>query len=211
MEGNPLSIVYILTNEAMPDYIKIGVTDDLKRRMKELYGSGVPLPYQCYYAATVADKKDVEKRLHRAFDDYRKNKGREFFFQLDPHKVQTVLEMIAIKNVTPQDDVFFEPDDKKAMERVSKYGRRFSFASVNIPIGSTLNFVQDETITATVHSDTSVLYDNQELSISRAAEKATLVCGRKATSLSGPWYWLYNGETLGTLRSLAEDSIDADE
>jgi T5orf172 domain len=203
-----MSIVYILTNEAMPDYIKIGVTDDLKRRMKELYGSGVPLPYQCYYAATVADKRDVEKRLHKAFDDYRKNKGREFFFQLDPHKVQTILEMIAIKEVTPKEDVFFEPDDKKALERVSRYGRRFSFASVNIPIGATLNFVQDENITSIVHSDTSVIYEGQELSISKAALLATHACGYKSSTAAGPWYWLYNGETLNTLRSLAEDSID---
>ena len=203
-----MSIVYILTNEAMPDYIKIGVTDDLKRRMKELYGSGVPLPYQCYYAATVADKRDVEKRLHKAFDDYRKNKGREFFFQLDPHKVQTILELIAIKEVTPKEDVFFEPDDKKALERVSRYGRRFSFASVNIPIGATLNFVQDETITATVHSDTSIIYDGQELSISKAALLATHACGYKSSTAAGPWYWLYNGETLNTLRSVAEDAVD---
>lgn len=203
-----MSIVYILTNEAMPDYIKIGVTDDLKRRMKDLYGSGVPLPYQCYYAAEVADKRDVEKRLHRAFDDYRKNKGREFFFQLDPHKVQTILELIAIREVTPKDDVFFEPDDKKALERVARHSRRFSFSSVNIPIGATLAFVQNETITASVHSDTSVLYDGQEMSISKAAETASRACGYKATSLAGPWYWLYNGETLNTLRSMAEDTLE---
>jgi T5orf172 domain len=203
-----MNIVYILTNEAMPDYIKIGVTDDLKRRMKELYGSGVPLPYQCYYAATVADKRDVEKRLHKAFDDYRKNKGREFFFQLDPHKVQTILEMIAIKEVTPKEDVFFEPDDKTALERVSKYGRRFSFSSVNIPIGATLNFVQDESMTAKVHSDNSVIYEGQELSISKAALLATHACGYKTSAAAGPWYWLYKGETLNTLRSLAEDASE---
>jgi hypothetical protein len=116
--------------------------------------------------------------------------------------------MIAIEEVTPKEDVFFEPDDKRALERVSRYGRRFSFASVDIPIGATLHFVQDETITATVHSDTSVIYDGQELSISKAALLATHACGYKSSTAAGPWYWLYNGETLNTLRSVAEDAVD---
>ena len=31
-----MPIVYILTNESMPDTIKIGITDNLERRIKEL-------------------------------------------------------------------------------------------------------------------------------------------------------------------------------
>lgn len=31
-----MPIVYILTNESMPNIIKIGITDNLERRVKEL-------------------------------------------------------------------------------------------------------------------------------------------------------------------------------
>ena len=31
-----MPIVYILTNEAMPDIIKIGITENLERRIKKL-------------------------------------------------------------------------------------------------------------------------------------------------------------------------------
>ena len=62
MEG----IIYLLSNPAMPGILKIGKTtkEDVKLRMKELYSSGVPLPFECLYAAKVRDIDSVEK----AFD-----------------------------------------------------------------------------------------------------------------------------------------------
>ena len=41
--------VYILSNEAMSGLYKIGVTsrEDLDRRMKELFTTGVPFPFKC--------------------------------------------------------------------------------------------------------------------------------------------------------------------
>ena len=48
-------IVYILTNQSMPDTIKIGITDDLESRMKQLDNTSTPLPFECYYAVEVED------------------------------------------------------------------------------------------------------------------------------------------------------------
>lgn len=44
-------IVYVLSNEAMPGLIKIGLTkrDELEARLNELYSIGVPLPFTCIY------------------------------------------------------------------------------------------------------------------------------------------------------------------
>ena len=55
-------IVYILTNQSMPDTIKIGITDNLERRMKELDNTSTPLPFECYYAVEVQDAKVIEKK-----------------------------------------------------------------------------------------------------------------------------------------------------
>ena len=46
------NIVYALTNPAMPGIVKIGMTDrdDVKRRMSDLYTTGVPLPFECAVA-----------------------------------------------------------------------------------------------------------------------------------------------------------------
>ena len=77
MEG----IIYLLSNPAMPGILKIGKTtkEDVKLRMKELYSSGVPLPFECLYAAKVRDIDSVEKALHTAFSPDRVNPKREFF------------------------------------------------------------------------------------------------------------------------------------
>ncbi len=50
------NIIYILTNEAMHGLVKIGYTQNLEQRMRELSApSGVPLPFECHYAAEVPD------------------------------------------------------------------------------------------------------------------------------------------------------------
>ena len=46
----------------MPDTIKIGITDNLERRMKELDNTSTPLPFECYYAVEVQDAKVIEKK-----------------------------------------------------------------------------------------------------------------------------------------------------
>ncbi len=52
MEGS----VYVLTNPAMPNMVKIGkTTRDLELRLADLYSTGVPLPFECEYAAKVKD------------------------------------------------------------------------------------------------------------------------------------------------------------
>lgn len=40
-------IVYVLSNEAMPGLVKIGLTGrkDLEDRLNELYNTSVPVPY----------------------------------------------------------------------------------------------------------------------------------------------------------------------
>ena len=67
-----MSIVYILTNESMPDIIKIGRTSSsVSERMVSLDNTSVPLPFECYYAARVSDSHAVEKALHIALGEQR--------------------------------------------------------------------------------------------------------------------------------------------
>lgn len=74
------NIVYVLTNPAMKGLVKIGVTtDDVDKRIKEFYSSGVPFPFTVEYAAKLDKARDVEKALHDAFEPMRPNKRREFF------------------------------------------------------------------------------------------------------------------------------------
>ena len=56
---NDYGLVYVLTNSGMPGMVKIGMTQraDLEQRMKELYGTGVPVPFECAYACKVRAEK----------------------------------------------------------------------------------------------------------------------------------------------------------
>jgi len=60
-------IVYILTNESMLGYVKIGKTTNLEKRLKDLDNTSTPLPFECVYAAEVDDMDTIEKLLHDTF------------------------------------------------------------------------------------------------------------------------------------------------
>ena len=66
------NIVYVLTNPAMPGIVKIGMTDrlEVQPRMRDLYTTGVPLPFDCVIAREIEDKEaaEIERALHTAFD-----------------------------------------------------------------------------------------------------------------------------------------------
>lgn len=97
------AIVYILINEAMPGYIKIGVTVNLEERIRQLDNTSTPLPFECYYAARVKNGKEAEKLIHDAFLDRRVRPNREFF-EIDPSRVRSALKLAEVENVTPGGD-----------------------------------------------------------------------------------------------------------
>ena len=107
-------IVYVLSNPAMPGYIKIGKTDNLKERLRNLDRTSTPLPFQCEYAAEVNDADKVEKILHDIFVDKRVRSNREFF-EVDPQQIIRALDLQEHKDVTPKEDIFETEEDKKAV------------------------------------------------------------------------------------------------
>jgi hypothetical protein len=200
-----MSFVYILTNEAMPGIIKIGLTENsVSERVLQLDTTSVPVPFQCYYAARVEDHKKVERALHTAFGDFRVRPNREFF-RMDPFRVKAILEVMAIEDVTPKNELVATPEDSAALRATGSNSRRFKFSSAGISVGATLNFVKDSSLTAVVTSDSEVNYKGKTLSLTLAALEALRDCGYNWTSVQGPEYWLFSGETVGSLRSKLQE------
>lgn len=198
-------IVYVLTNAAMPGIIKIGRTTNLKQRLATLDTSGVPLPFQCYYAATVPDSTFVEGRLHTAFGDFRVREKREFF-RLDPYRAKAALEIAAISEVTPTGEIVADQDDLESLVKAQARAPVFRFSIANIPIGSVLQFAKDETLTATVSSDRSITFEGQEVSLSAAAKTILGRLGFNWAAVQGPQHWVYEGETLAERRERLEEN-----
>lgn len=95
-------IVYILTNPAMPGFVKIGRTQhDLVQRMQDLDNTSVPVAFSCFYAVRVENSRAVEAALHAAFNSTRIRSSREFFY-VKPDEVKAALELAALEDVTPQ-------------------------------------------------------------------------------------------------------------
>ena len=60
-------LVYILTNPSMPDWVKIGFTDneDIHQRLKELNSStAVPLSFRVYATLAVENPREIEQHIH---------------------------------------------------------------------------------------------------------------------------------------------------
>jgi hypothetical protein len=198
-----VGIVYVLKNEAMPGVVKIGLTEaDVEDRILSLDNTSVPLPFECYYAARIEDAAKVEKALHTAFDDHRVRKSREFF-EIDPYRVQVLLELHALEDVTPRDDIVESPEDSEAVERTMSRRPPFRFSMANIPVGATLEFVRDGNETATVVNDSTIHFRGEETSLSAAAVVLMQEAGYRGNAYAGPAFWLYDGKTLSEHRNEA--------
>lgn len=69
--------------------------------MAQIYTTGVPLPFECIYAAKVANHEKVEKALHVAFGPDRVNPKREFF-EIDASQAIAIIKLMEIEDVTPK-------------------------------------------------------------------------------------------------------------
>ena len=200
-------IIYILTNEKMPGLVKIGMTrnESVEKRIKDLSApSGVPIPFECHFAAEVKNAGKTERILHQLFSEHRVNQKREFF-EVAPEKVVLALTLGDFTEVTPgQTEV--DPEEVIAIERAKTPRSRINLTSLGIYPSAVLCFSRDESITATVIEGNKIEFEGRPFSLSPAALLVLQNMGYKSTSVSGSDYWMYEGETLGERRNRMESS-----
>lgn len=194
-----LDIVYVFTNEGMPNLCKIGFTtrNDVKERAKELYTTGVPYPFQIYYACQVNNGKNVESILHRLFAENRVNNNREFF-DVDPEKVRLALLLTSSAEITPNETEYLTTEEiKEIQNKEKKKLSNFTFQQADIPIGSILYFSRDSNITCTVYSNNTVRFNGEIVTLTEAARNTGLI---SYYELQGPKFWMYEDELLTSRR-----------
>lgn len=191
-------IVYILTNEAMPGYIKIGLTqqNDVAIRVKSLDNTSLPLPFECYFAARVPDCRRLERTLHFVFGEKRARGNREFF-TAQPDLVKAIIELVALENLPLTDaEQAITSQQRSAIEETRARAERRTFARLGLEPGTVLTFTKDPDITCTVYGPTKVLFEGQELSLSAAAMIVIRRMGYNWTSVAGFDYWAHDGIRL---------------
>ena len=193
--GIEMSTVYVLTNEAMPGLVKVGKTSGpLEKRMRELYKTGVPIPFSCFYAVDVDDADFVERKIHEAFDDVRLNESREFF-TIAPEKVKAALEITGGKEVTPSEEIIETETDLVAIEK-QRNRNRFNFSKIGIEAGTILEFKKKPSETCKVLDDDQVLFRDETTSLSKSALTLIQELGYNWDKIAGPQFWSYKGKTL---------------
>lgn len=72
--------VYLLSNSAMPDLLKIGkTTRNVEQRATELWQTGVPQPFVVEEKVFSPDCNELEQWVHQYLSGHRVNAAREFF------------------------------------------------------------------------------------------------------------------------------------
>jgi bifunctional DNA-binding transcriptional regulator/antitoxin component of YhaV-PrlF toxin-antitoxin module len=195
-------IVYILSNSAMPGIYKIGITtrNDIKSRIRELYTTSVPVPFECEYACKVEDCKKVESAIHYAFDPERINPQREFF-RTDPDRVIAILKLLEKEDITKiiNNDVNKDIDkiDLEASNKLKKSRRPpLNFKEMGIAIGDELEFLdEDHHIIVKVKSEKTVEFEGKEYSLTKLTQELLQL----DYAIQPTKKWAYKGKNLSDI------------
>ena len=202
-------IVYVLTNEAMPGLVKIGRTNsELAQRIRQLFQTGVPLPFELFYACEVNDGTFVEAQLHDAFGDHRVSRNREFF-RIAPERIQAALSLSSLKVVRLSDEEAFETPEDKADVVAAKHRVRFLLSMIGLKPGTVLQLAKDSKFSCTtVDERNQVEFNGVVTSLSDAAVKAYAALGQEVIALSGPWEWTFEGRRLDEIRREKDEASE---
>lgn len=179
--------VYLLTNPAMPDWVKVGRTNCIQRRLSDLNCTAVPLPFDCYAYLRVPGEKvtKVERAMHE-FLGFSYSKEKEFFKASPDEVVRFFKTMEAL-----DDDFLFQlhPDMETSAEK--EKSKQTNFKMLGIPVGAVLSCPRIPEVSCVVEDESNqVSCDGQSYSIS------ALACEKLGYNVNGYRVFAYEDETL---------------
>lgn len=196
-DNSQLSVVYVLTNPAMPGIVKIGRTsqDDAKTRIDQLYTTGVPVPFTIEFICKVPNSEEVEKALHIAFAPHRINPKREFF-SIASSQAIAILKLLHVHDATSEVEnqattVNIEQSEVDAGTQLKKRRPNLNFTQMLIPPQSILT-CKVNAVTVVVLDARKVSLNGEEMSLTAATKKAL---GNDYNVAPNP-YWSFEGKSL---------------
>ena len=198
--------VYVATNPAMPNMVKIGSTTqaDPQSRISSLFTTSVPVPFELEYAAAIADDPvEVERALHTAFAPQRLHRKREFF-NVEPGQVIAILRLLdadITEQAKSEVEAEISQEDRDARERVRRRPT-LNFFELDLPEGSILTYRDDKRVKAQVVDARRVrlieLPDDEYPESSLTTSRST---SRRSRETSSDWREMCNPRRTGTLRT----------
>ena len=184
--------IYIMTNPALKDMVKIGFATDVESRRKQLSTTALPYEYEVYATYETSGKLE-DKTLHRMIDnlnqELRVSSNREFFV-MSPEEAYALLEAIATISGTHE-----KLKKVKVVEARKQKVRKppVNFVKCGIPMGAELVFIEDPSVVAKVVSERKVEYNGEITSLSAISDQI------KGYSTPGPSFFTYNGKKVSDI------------
>lgn len=182
--------IYIMTNPALKDMVKIGYATDVEKRRKQLSTTALPYDYEVY--ATYETSGNLEDlKLHKMIDnlnpDLRVTANKEFFV-MTPQEAYELLEAIATISGTKDKlkRVKIVEVKKQAVKKPP-----INFKKCGIPMGAELVFTEDPTVKVTVVSDRKVQWNEEETSLSAVAGAL-----KHSKAIQGSAFFTYEGKLI---------------
>jgi hypothetical protein len=199
-----MSFIYILTNPSFPDWVKIGMTDNIDERLHSLNSkSAVPFPFHLHALMEFDDAYQAEQDIHFLIDTINpglrsraelpngKERIREFF-NISPEKAEMIIKKYAeIKGV--KTELKYGSLSQEQIQENEKTAKKqpATFYMLGIPVGSTLYYLRDKSITCIVRdSENGVTYNDQQRTLSSISKELL------GYAINGFMMFTYENETL---------------
>lgn len=209
--------IYILTNPSFPDFVKLGYSDNIQLRLKQLNRSEAsPFAFRIY-ATYETDSRLTDIELHnlidilnpglRAVDIFDGKKRVKEFYAMSKEDAFSILRCIAKISGTEDKLKRLDPEgheiiDEEIAEEIREKSRRdnFRFAMCGIEEGELIQFVNDPSLEIKVADDKRVEYNGETMSLSALAQRLM----NSDSQLQEPKYFHYQGKPLTELREKYE-------
>ena len=210
-------VIYILTNPSFPNFVKIGYAHNIEKRLKQLNRSEtIPFAFRVY-AVYQVESELTDKELHKLIDqlnpDLRtienfdgKERVKEFY-AMSAEAAYGLMECIAkisgtqdrLKRLTPEGHEILDEKIANEMRDTARRGP-FRFSECQIPVGSEIVFVEDESVRAVVVDDRRIEYRGETTSVSALAQQLKGF----DHPVQGTLWFTYQGERLTDIRERLE-------
>ena len=206
-------MIYLLTNKAFQNYIKLGCTDDIDKKIKQLNRNEIlPFDFQLFaeYDVDIAmTDREFCKLIDglvpcRQEDEYSDRKENcTGFFAMSAEDGYSFLESIAkitgttdrLKRIAPEKcAVSVSPNADGEQKRTRR--APFSFSKAGIPVGAEIVFTENEDIRPVVVDDRHISYNGRTTFLSALAKELL----GSDVSVSGTRFFSYDGKKLGEIR-----------
>lgn len=205
--------IYILTNKAFEECIKIGYSKNVDERLKQLNkSSAVPYPFR-KYATYDVEKELTDKDLHKLIDeldaelrvqeDFNGKLRKREFYLMSAQKAFTILKCIAkVSNTENRLHLYNktgeEMKEEELIQTLQNEVKRgpFRFSQCKIKPGEQITFIDDPLITPIIIDDRHIEYNGVTTSLSALAQQLKGF----THPVQGTLWFSYKGERLADLR-----------